>query len=382
MRVEDRLREARRGGPLIFGLIDPARRESPRAIRAALESGVDAFLVGGSTLVDRDSLDGAIDEIRSASDAPVILFPGNVNGLTPRADAVLFISLLNSDDPYYVIGAQVLGAPLVKKYGLEALPTGYLVLRGGSTVSHVGRVRELPPGKPELVAMYAMAAYMMGMRFLYLEAGSGAAAHVDPGEVGAARSAHGGFLMVGGGLRSPEAAAAVAAAGADGLVFGTALETMEPGALRSIFAAAKSGKIRVAPGDPGGTPRGQEEAGSGAPANAGDPRLVRRDPALPREGRGRHAALECHRGAPEEGGVRPPEPSGVRLLRDGDSLELQGPPARGSGRRRGARRNAHRARLREVPQARPAHPPALSAQHERASQGPRARCPRRSRGRG
>ncbi|MGC8556136.1 MAG: geranylgeranylglyceryl/heptaprenylglyceryl phosphate synthase [Conexivisphaera sp.] len=241
MRVEERLLSARRSrGVVVLGLVDPAKPEAiPRAVRAAADVGVDAFLVGGSTLVDRDSLDGAIEVIRSASDAPVILFPGNVNGLTPRADAVLFMSLLNSDDPYYIVGAQVLGAPLVRRYGLEALPTAYLVLHGDSAVSHVGRARELPPGRPELVAMYAMAADMLGMRFLYLEGGSGSSRPVDPEAVRAARAAHGGFIMAGGGLRTPEAVAGVVAAGADAVVLGTALESMPAEELRELVGAAR-----------------------------------------------------------------------------------------------------------------------------------------------
>mgnify|MGYP001772755445 CR=1 FL=1 len=244
MNVERRLLEAKEEGRVVvFGLVDPAKRGlGARAAAMAADVAVDAFLVGGSTVVDRDSLDEAIERIRSLSDAPVILFPGNVNGLTPKADAVLFISLLNSEDPYYIVGAQVLGAPLVRKYGLEAIPTAYLVLHGDSAVAHVGRAREFPPGKPELVAMYAMAAEMMGMRFLYLEGGSGSSAHVDPEFVAAARSAHGGFIIVGGGLRTPEAVSAVVSAGADGVVFGTALELMGADELRSLVGAARRGR--------------------------------------------------------------------------------------------------------------------------------------------
>ncbi|BBE43012.1 (S)-3-O-geranylgeranylglyceryl phosphate synthase [Conexivisphaera calida] len=241
MNVEKRLLRAKEEGRVVvFGLVDPAKPGiGARAARMAAEAGVDAFLVGGSTFVDRDSLDEAIGNIRSLSDVPVILFPGNVNGLTPKADAVLFTSLLNSEDPYYIIGAQVLGAPLVRKYGLEAIPTAYLILHGDTAVSHVGRARELPPGKPELVAMYAMAAGMMGMRFLYLEGGSGSSRHVDPKSVAAARSAYEGFLMVGGGLRAPEAVSAVTSAGADGIVLGTAFESMDVDELKALLEAAR-----------------------------------------------------------------------------------------------------------------------------------------------
>jgi phosphoglycerol geranylgeranyltransferase len=241
VKVEERLRAMRRdGGAVVFGLVDPAKPEViGRAVDAGADAGADAFLIGGSTLVDRDSLDVAIDRIRSRSNAPVILFPGNVNGLTPRADAALFMSLLNSDDPYYIIGAQVLGAPLIRKYGIEPIPTAYLVLHGDSAVSHVGRIRELPPGRPELVAMYAMAADMMGMRFMYLEGGSGSSRHADPAAVRAARAAFGGFLVVGGGLRTPEAVRAVVEAGADGIVFGTALESMKPEELKGLFGAVR-----------------------------------------------------------------------------------------------------------------------------------------------
>ena len=162
---------------------------------------------------------------------PVILFPGNITGVVAGADAILFSSLMNSENPYYITQVQALAAPSVLRHGLEALPTAYLVVGEGTTAWFVGSARAIPHNRPAIAAAYSLAARLLGMRFVYLEAGSGAAESVRPETVAAVRRVFDGFLIVGGGIRDAEAAAKISSAGADAIVVGTLLEDGGPGGL-------------------------------------------------------------------------------------------------------------------------------------------------------
>jgi phosphoglycerol geranylgeranyltransferase len=155
----------------------------------------------------------------------VILFPGNVTGVSPKADAILFSSLLNSENPYFITEAQALGALSVKKYKIEPLPTGYLIIGEGTTAWFVGRARGIPYTKSGIAIMYSLAAQYLGMRFLYLEAGSGAIQNISPQMVASVRKHYEGILIIGGGIRTPETAKEIAKAGADIIVIGTIIET-------------------------------------------------------------------------------------------------------------------------------------------------------------
>ena len=243
--TEKLLRRIRlRKGVVLFALIDPGKSEQDvdRLVDKCLKAGFDAFLVGGSTLVDQYSLDTVISKIRQRSRRPVVLFPGNITGLSPKADAVLFMSMLNSDDLYYVIGAQLQGSLLVWKYGLEAIPTAYIVVGEGGSAGHLGRARGIPFRKPELLAMYVLTARMMGMRFVYLEAGSGVSEHVPTNLVKCARRVFDGFLIVGGGIRDPTAASRIVEAGADAIVLGTIVEEGEVKELKEIVRVAREAR--------------------------------------------------------------------------------------------------------------------------------------------
>ena len=153
----------------------------------------------------------------------MILFPGNVTGVSPNADAILFMSLLNSENPYFITGAQALAIG-VKKSQLEALPTGYLIIGEGTTAWFVGQAKGIPFDKPNLAIMYSLAAQYLGMRFLYLEAGSGANQHISPEMVKSVRRYYEGVLIVGGGIRDSKIAKHLADAGADIIVVGTMIE--------------------------------------------------------------------------------------------------------------------------------------------------------------
>ena len=220
--------ELERKGTLLFTLIDSEvsnATESTSLARDMEAAGASAILVGGSSITNQMEMSLVTREIkRHTKRIPTILFPGNVTGIVPEADAILFSSLMNSENPYFITQAQALGAPAVAKFGLEPLPTAYLVVGEGTTAWFVGSARGIPHEKPKIAAAYALAAQFLGMRFVYLEAGSGAKVSVPPGMVQLVRKTFGGFLIVGGGIRDAETAAGLADAGADALVLGTLIE--------------------------------------------------------------------------------------------------------------------------------------------------------------
>lgn len=228
--IETRLTSRKRGSTGLAALIDPDNFEKKRAAlvaRVAEELGFDCIFVGGSTLGDQTHLDEIVRTVKQNVTCPVILFPGNVTGISRHADAILFSSLLNSTNTYFIIGAQAIGAIQVSRYRLEAIPMGYLVFGDESTTSFIGQVRSVPYTKPAVAVMYALAAQYLGMRALYLEAGSGSN-HPMPTEiVKAVRKHFKGLLVVGGGITTPQTATALADAGADVLVIGNLLETKD-----------------------------------------------------------------------------------------------------------------------------------------------------------
>lgn len=243
-KVDKYIREKiEQGEKLHFTLVDPDKPTSMSSLekiaKSAAEGGTDAFLVGGSLGVTPEEAGRVSRALKEATGLPVIIFPGNLNCLTPEADAVMFMVLMNSMTPYYLIEAQVQAAPLIKKYGLEALPTGYVVVMGESAVAHVGRAYPIPLDKPEMALAYALAAEMMGLKYFYLEAGSGAKTHVPEAFPRAVKENTSLVTLVGGGIRSPEAASRLARAGADIIVTGTIAEE-NPEALKSIIRAVKS----------------------------------------------------------------------------------------------------------------------------------------------
>lgn len=225
--IEKLLLKGREKGTICFALVDSqnlGRKRAMTVAKVAEESGVGAFLVGGSTVVDQLELNGIIRSIKNVSKLPVILFPGNITGVSQYADAILFMSLLNSENPYFITEAQALGSIAVRKYGIEALPTAYIIVGEGGTTGFIGRARGIPPNKPELAVMYSLAAQYMGMRFLYLEAGSGATSHISLDIITAVRKAYDGFLIVGGGIKETKTAKVIANTGVDAIVIGTILE--------------------------------------------------------------------------------------------------------------------------------------------------------------
>lgn len=225
-KVEQYLRdEIKKRRTICLPLIDSENSTDAASIAKKVEEmGASAILVGGSSAIDQLELAKIVTEIKARIKIPVILFPGNVTGVSPKADAILFSSLLNSENPYFITGAQALGAPAVKKYGIEPLPTAYVIVGEGTAAWFIGRARGIPFHKSNLAVMYSLAAQYMGMRFVYLEAGSGASQNVPPEMVAAVKKHYEGTLIIGGGIRTPEIAGQIAKAGADIIVIGTMIE--------------------------------------------------------------------------------------------------------------------------------------------------------------
>jgi phosphoglycerol geranylgeranyltransferase len=217
-------------GSIHITLVDPEKVTPPQASRIAENSktsGTSAIMVGGSTFVFPAHLDAVVKAIRRTVKIPTILFPNNITGISRHADAIWFMSLLNSIDPYFLIGAQILGAPLVKKYGLEPIPMGYIIVGDGGTAGIVGKAIPVPYNKPELVAAHALAGQYLGMHFIYLEGGSGTKNPVPPEMIRTVKHFVDIPLIVGGGIRTKEQALTAASAGADVLVTGNIIESTD-----------------------------------------------------------------------------------------------------------------------------------------------------------
>lgn len=228
VRVERYLKRiVARDGAAHLTLIDPNKQGPKIAGKIAGDAataGTDGIMVGGSTEAGGKLLDQTVLAIKDATNLPIILYPAGEKGISKHANAIFFMSLLNSRDPYFITGAQRLGAPIVKKFGLETLPMAYLVVEPGQEAGRVGKANLIPRSKPELAVAYALAAQYLGMRFVYLEAGSGAETPVPVEMIRAVRRAIDATLIVGGGIRAPKAAADRVRAGANIIVTGTLVE--------------------------------------------------------------------------------------------------------------------------------------------------------------
>lgn len=226
MNVENYIRETLKDHKIHLTLLDPEEQSPEEAVSIAKEAvlgGTDGIMLGGST-TDSTELDATAKALKKNVDVPIILFPGNISGVSRYADAIFFMSLLNSTNPYWITGAQALGAPTIKKMAIETISMGYLVVEPGGTVGWVGDAKVIPRIKPDLAAAYAMAAEFMGMKLLYLEAGSGADKHIPEEMIHLVKKTTNTLLIVGGGIRTGKDAAYVASAGADIVVTGTVVE--------------------------------------------------------------------------------------------------------------------------------------------------------------
>ena len=237
------LRESRqKGQKRLAVLLDPDKVELgtfPRFLSKAKEVGVDMFLVGGS-LITHYRIGQLIEEIRSYTNIPAVLFPGSSLHIEPKADAILLLSLISGRNPELLIGQHVIAAPLLRQSGLEILPTGYMLIDGGkpTTVSYISNTVPIPRDKASVAACTAMAGEMLGLQQIYLDAGSGALMPV-PEEVIEQVRVHTSLpMIVGGGINDPQKAWAALSAGADMIVVGNALES-NPSLLHQLTEVTK-----------------------------------------------------------------------------------------------------------------------------------------------
>jgi len=225
MNVEEYIKNKLKKEKLHFTLIDPDSEiaKNSEALKSLKDINTDAVLIGGSTQVRGEELDSLIKSIKKFTTVPVIIFPGGVGGISRYADAIFFMSLLNSRNPYFITKAQALGAFQVKLSRLETLPMGYLIVEPGETAGFIGEADLLLRRKPKIAAAYALAAQFMGMRFVYLEAGSGASEPVPLKMINYVKKAVDIPVIVGGGIRDEKKAAEISKT-ADIIVTGTIAE--------------------------------------------------------------------------------------------------------------------------------------------------------------
>ncbi|MBD3186289.1 geranylgeranylglyceryl/heptaprenylglyceryl phosphate synthase [Candidatus Bathyarchaeota archaeon] len=223
------LTKIKQDGCLHASLIDPdemkqSARTAGKMAAFADDAGTDVFFVGGSTCFNQRFIERTMKAIKKNTDKPIVIFPGGVNAVCKPADAILFLSILNSRNPHFIIGGQVSGAVAIKLAGIEAISTGYLVVEPGGTAGWMADVKALPRYKPEITIGYALAAQYMGFKLLYLEAGSGADNSVPNDMITKIKKFIDIPIIVGGGIRTPGDAREKVLAGADIIVQGTFLE--------------------------------------------------------------------------------------------------------------------------------------------------------------
>ena len=209
-------------------LVDPDKltdKEIEKSTKMAQKAGVDYFFVGGSLLIN-DSLNQSIKIIKESCNLPVIIFPGNNYQLSNNADAILFLSLISGRNPDMLIGMHVIAAPYIKLSGLEPIPTGYMLIDGGNptSVTYMSNSFPIPADKKDIAACTAMAGEMLGLKMIYMDAGSGAEKSISSEMIKFVKDSVDIPLMTGGGIITPDLLREKYIAGADIAVIGTQFE--------------------------------------------------------------------------------------------------------------------------------------------------------------
>lgn len=228
-------------------LIDPDKAEESHLkdlLNIASQTSVVRYIFLGGSLLTSHKIEDSISYIRENSDCPVILFPGDLMQINPSADAILFLSLISGRNPEYLIGKQVLAAPILKKSNLEVLPTGYILVNSGreTTVSYVSNTKPIPSNKPDIAGCTAMAGEMLGLKIMYLDAGSGADNPIPEETIRKVRQCVETPIIIGGGIISPDKVLKNFEAGADVVVIGNAAEK-NPQILIDIDQAIAQAKL-------------------------------------------------------------------------------------------------------------------------------------------
>jgi phosphoglycerol geranylgeranyltransferase len=229
-------------------LIDPDKVDTAlveQLVQLSVDAQVDYFLVGGS-LVISNRLDEVVRQIKDSCSIPVVLFPGSPSQITNYADALLYLSLISGRNPELLIGQHVISAPFVKQSGLEIISTGYMVVDGGAptTVSYISNASPLPSDKNEIAMCTAMAGEMLGMKVIYMDAGSGAKRAIPESMIQAVSKQINVPLIIGGGITHPEKAYLNCKAGADVIVIGNAIEK-DASLIKEMAAAIHSVMVKA-----------------------------------------------------------------------------------------------------------------------------------------
>lgn len=207
-------------------LIDPenyTEKALSTTIKIANQNNTDLILLGGSLV--SETLDRPIEFIKALSNIPVFLFPGSLLQLSGKADGILLLSLISGRNPEFLIGNHVLAAPMIKKYGLETIPTGYILIGNSNTgVEYMSNTSPIPSNKKDLAVATAMAGEMLGHKLIYLEGGSGAKQPIPEETIRKVKMNISIPLVIGGGIRTGEDAHMAYKAGADIIVVGNAIE--------------------------------------------------------------------------------------------------------------------------------------------------------------
>jgi putative glycerol-1-phosphate prenyltransferase len=226
---------------LLAALVDPdsvgGEHELIATCKTCTEAHADLILVGGS-LITNGFFERCVSLIKAHTTIPVLLFPGNVMQVSNDADAILFLSLISGRNPDLLIGKHVVAAPILRKSNLEVIPTGYMLIDGGNitSVSYMSNTIPIPADKPAIAATTALAGEMLGLKVIYMDAGSGAQYPVPAPVIRAVKEHVQAPVFVGGGIRTPEAAVNACKAGADIVVVGNAFEK-DPSLIRKIADA-------------------------------------------------------------------------------------------------------------------------------------------------
>lgn len=224
-------------------LVDPDKtsvHQAKQLIELSNKALVDFIFVGGSLLIT-DHLEEIVKLFKKESNIPILLFPGSPAQVTPYADALLYLSLISGRNPELLIGQHVISAPAIRKSGLEIISTGYMLIDGGSptTASYISNSSPIPSDKNEIAACTAMAGEMLGLKLIYLDAGSGAMNPIPEAMLSAVSSQITIPLIVGGGITEPEKAYRNCMAGADMVVVGNAIEK-DPGLIKEMSMAIRA----------------------------------------------------------------------------------------------------------------------------------------------
>lgn len=222
---KQRVREGKKSLALLIDPDDINKSGLGAVINAAIENRVDYFFVGGS-LITTNNLSSVIECIKSQSNIPCVLFPGNAIHIHSDADAILFLSLISGRNPELLIGQHVVAAPVIKRSRLEVIPTGYMLIHSGkpTSVSYMSNTQPIPNDKPSLAVSTAMAGEMLGLQCIYLDAGSGAIEPVPSKMIKAVKRNIDSTLIVGGGINTTRKAKEALEAGADIIVIGNAAQ--------------------------------------------------------------------------------------------------------------------------------------------------------------